>query len=435
MKFLFQKKYLVLLLLSLTLNLSTIVYLPTIYYIPFQQLFGLTNEQQGTLLSVYGTLSFFAYFFGGLIADRIGVKTLLVWSSIITGCLALYTSTVPSYEIMLVIYVLYAISFIFLQWPAFMKAVRMLGASEEMPRINAFWGFTSNMFGMVLSYGLLFIFADAVNGAGGFEWVIVTYATISIAIGVSIQLFYKPDEFLTKEAREELEGTKKKGGIDFSLMGKVLKTPSTWFSALLILTGYMTTTAASYFSVMLNSVYLLPVSITVAMGIAIKYVFRSISGPMAAVIIEKLGVSHKAVKLFSSVIISVLLGMIFLPVDPAIGTIALILVALFSFVIGFSGSAGMLPLAETKVPMMVYGTTAGIVSALGYSSDMWLFSVLGGVLDADPTGGFKTIMWILLGAQIVMLVTAFVYGQYLNKLIKQDPEKYTPKKVSTTEIA
>ncbi len=435
MKFLFTKKYLVLLLLSLTLNLSAIVYLPSMYYIPFQQLFEITNEQQGTLLSVYGTLSIFAYFFGGLIADRIGVKPLLVWSSIVTGCLALYTATVPSYEIMLVVYVLYAISFIFLQWPAFMKAVRMLGEANEQPRFNAFWGFSSNIFGMIVSYGLLFIFADAINGAGGFEWVIISYAVLSIVIGVGIQLFYKPNEFLTEDAKKELEATKKSGGIDFSLMGQVLRNPATWFASILIMCGYITQTASTYFSPMLNSVYLMPVSVTVAMGIAIKYVFRSVSGPLAAVVIEKLGVSHKATRIFSPIVIAVLLAMIFLPVDPAMATIALIAVSGFSFVIGLTGAVGMLPLAETKVSMLIYGTTAGVVSAIGYSSDMWLFRVLGSILDVNGPDGFKIIMWILVGVQGIMFVTSLLYGQYLNKLIAKDPEKYAPKKVGTDTTA
>ncbi len=428
MKSLFTKKYLVLLLLSLTLNLSTIVYLPTVYYIPFQQLFGLTNEQQGTLISIYGMLSFFAYFFGGLIADRVGVKTLLVASSIVTGCLALYTSTVPSYEIMLVIYVLYAISFIFLQWPAFMKAVRMLGDTKEMAKINAFWGFTSNMFAMIVSYSLLWIFADAINGAGGFEGVIVTYACISLTIGTLILFFYKPEEFLTETSKKELESSKKGGGIDFTLMGKVLSNPATWFTSIIVLTGYMCTTAASYFSVMLNNDYLLPVSVTVAMGIAIRYVFRSISGPAAAVIVGKLGFSYKVIFIFAPITMVVLLGMILLPIDPAIGTLALILVAFFSFIIGFSGSMGLLPLAELKVSMAIYGTTAGVVSALGYSSDMWLFGVIGGILDSNPSSGFKTIMWILLGAQCVMFVTAFLYSKYLKNLMAKEPEKFAVEK-------
>ena len=52
-------------------------YLQYSFYDVMQADFGISNEQMGNLMSVYGLLNLLGYLFGGIVADRISYKALI----------------------------------------------------------------------------------------------------------------------------------------------------------------------------------------------------------------------------------------------------------------------------------------------------------------------------------------------------------------------
>ena len=60
-------------------------YFRSYYYDTYQAMYHLTNTQMGLLGSAYGVLGVFSYIIGGVLADKIKAKKLLIFSMIATG--------------------------------------------------------------------------------------------------------------------------------------------------------------------------------------------------------------------------------------------------------------------------------------------------------------------------------------------------------------
>lgn len=83
----------------------TLPYLQSTYYDSMQAAYGFTHVQMGNLVSVYGIVNIFANFFGGVAADLFDTKKLFVFSMVATGVSGLYSATMPSYPVMLMVYI------------------------------------------------------------------------------------------------------------------------------------------------------------------------------------------------------------------------------------------------------------------------------------------------------------------------------------------
>ncbi len=109
-------------------------FLSEIYYMPMQNAFGFSNTQMGVLSSTFGFMSLIAYFPGGWLADRISSRKLISIALTITGAAGFVFSTIPSFEVCLVLYGFWGVSTAFIFWAALIKATRNWAAKEEQGR-------------------------------------------------------------------------------------------------------------------------------------------------------------------------------------------------------------------------------------------------------------------------------------------------------------
>lgn len=89
------------------------------------------NAAYGTLGSVYGIANIILYLPGGWIADKFDSKKLMVFSMISTGALGFWMSTWPSYNILLLIFVLFGFTTVLTFWSSSVKCVNMLADTSE----------------------------------------------------------------------------------------------------------------------------------------------------------------------------------------------------------------------------------------------------------------------------------------------------------------
>ena len=68
------------------------------------------------------------------------------------------------------------------------------------------------------------------------------------------------------------------------------------------------------------------------------------------------------------------------------------------------------PIPEAMVPMEITGTAMGITSAVGYSTDLWLYTLCGNWLDAYGNAGTGTSFFSIWYAMVV--VCAFLLHRY-----------------------
>ena len=123
-------------LILMMLSLTTIYILPYLrytYYTPLQEAMRLVgdNTRYGSLISVYGIANVILYLPGGWIADKFDPKKLLVFSMISTGGLGLWMATWPSYNILLLIHILFAFTTVLTFWSSSIKCVNIIAADDQ----------------------------------------------------------------------------------------------------------------------------------------------------------------------------------------------------------------------------------------------------------------------------------------------------------------
>ena len=109
-------------------------YFRSYYYDTYQAMYHLTNTQMGLLGSAYGVLGVFSYIIGGVLADKIKAKKLLIFSMIATGLGGLLHLFVNNFYALVVIYGLWGVTSLLTFWPALMKIVRIQATEEEQSR-------------------------------------------------------------------------------------------------------------------------------------------------------------------------------------------------------------------------------------------------------------------------------------------------------------
>ncbi|MBV7276190.1 MFS transporter [Clostridium sp. PL3] len=404
-----KKKYQTVFLLTCGLCIWNIVYLPSFFYVPFQKAFQMTNEQMGTLLSMYGVIALLGYFFGGMVADKFNPKKLMVLSNIATGLLGLYMATFPNYNALIIVYMAFGVTSVMLYWSAFVKSIRMMGDDDEQGKLfgafESFYGIVS----LVLSYIILLTFSNYIANNGHFEYVIISYSVISIIIGFFILILYKPE----KNASNMISTESK---FNFKALPQALKLPVTWFNSIIVFTLFVIISGSSYLNPFLNSVYMVPVTWATALGIAIKYGFRVFVSPIGGSLIDKYKKSSKVLIYTSVLIITAGIFLLILPKNPKYMVLGVVAVFIFCVVNNLPRGCMYVPVAEAKVPVEIVGTVVGIVSAIGYSSDVYIWKLFGSLLDKHGNQGYNYIFMILIGSATIALVTGIIYDKYLLKL-------------------
>lgn len=407
-----SKKLRIVFLLTCGLTIWNIVYLPSFFYVPFQNAFSLTNEQMGNLLSMYGILAVIGYFFGGVVADKFSPKWLMVSSTVLTGLLGLSMATFPSYNVLLVIYMGFGVTAVLLYWSAFVKAIRLLADEGEEGKLfgafESFYGIVS----LIFSYAVLLTFSSYIAENGHFEYVIISYCSFTIIIGILIALFYKPDQ----KAIESID----EGGFSFSLVPNALKLPVTWFNAIIVFALFMVISGAAYMNPYFKSVYAMPVTWATAVGIITKYGFRIVVSPIGGAMVDKAGRSSKVLIPACIAIIAVLATLIAIPQKESYFGVALVVGLVFLILFNVPRSCMYVPVAEVNINPKLLGTVVGIVSAIGYSSDIWIWKLFGRLLDTHGNLGYNYIFGIMIAASLLAMGTGIVYNSYLNRVERKE---------------
>lgn len=140
------------------------IYLKIVFYDPLMAALNVTNEQLGFLVSLYGIAAVIFYFPSGIIADKFRVRNLSWVGYTGVAALTIIYMMLPSYDVLMGIFVGYAVFSILIWWGTRYKLVRLICAEEEYSqRIGLSYGIYGAV-GLVLSFiqtGIIAMFLDA----------------------------------------------------------------------------------------------------------------------------------------------------------------------------------------------------------------------------------------------------------------------------------
>lgn len=394
------RRYLTLFVLALAGSLIyKLPYLRETYYIPLQDATGTTNAQLGFLMSAYGLANFILYFPGGWAADRFSPKKLIAFSCVSTGLVGLYYSTLPSYSMLVVIHAVFAITTVFTFWPVAIRIIRLLGESKEQGRLYGAWYFGKGLVSTILGFASVPLFAKIGEGISGLKGIIVYYSILIAIVGV-IAYFTIDD---TKTAEDKKEKIKAKDLL------VVLKMPSMWIAGLLVFATWSIYIGFGMVTPYLTDVFKMGATLAVVVSTVRAYVLFSAGGLFGGVISDKIGSRIKfmlfcfiGMILFTSVYV-------LMPGDPNYAVIVVVNMILLGLCVYCANAVFFSVIDEVDVPKKLSGTAAGLMSVIGYFPEIFLYTLVGQMVDNNPgVQGYRNVFVFMLGCGFVGLACSIV---------------------------
>ena len=349
-------------------------FLREVYYIPMQEAFGYSNTQMGVLMSVFGAVSLLTYFPGGWIADRYSPRKLIASALLATGLAGLYFSTFPSYGISILIHGFWGgcVSLVF--WGAMIKATRAWAPAEEQGRAFGILEGGRGVAEVVSSTVFLAIFAWLGSNAEGLAQVILLFALTNIALAI-LAWFVLDDA-----ANSVTEDTDSSVGLQEVIA--VLKMPGVWLISLVVLTAYSAYWGSYYFAPYASDAYGLSVVLGGAVGVG-KMWLKPFAAVGAGFVADRIGVA-RAVFGFFLIMTAGFVVFSLLPGGEGYLVIMLINASIVSMAIFALRGIYFALLEDGGIAPAVTGTAAGVISAVGFTPDVFMPLVGGLMLDAYP---------------------------------------------------
>ena len=389
--------------ISTTLLLWSLPYLANTFYEQFLEAYHLTNTQAGFLLTMFGLTATPGYIIGGIIADRVRAKLLLLLSLFSSCALAVAMAFVTGYAPLLIIFGLFGVTIPMLQWSAYLKMVRAQGSEDQQGRIFSWLEIFGAIIPAIGSYGIL-AFMKTIIATVGFKWVTVIYGAILAVFGLLILFFVKEPESITQENSFKL-----------AYIGKVLKEPAVWLNCLIVLGLYTSPGIITYLNPYMTQFFGISTTLAVAIMAGSKTLLRLFCAPIGGRLIDKTGRSSVPLKLCSIICIAILIAMLLVPSGAQNGWLMVSLVVLLCIMIPLGRPAMYTPVPEAGIPMMLTGTAMGLVSGIGYSTDIWLYSLCGNWIDKHGEQGYRYILILFIASLVLVFVSAVAFDFYMKK--------------------
>ncbi|MGO0906746.1 MFS transporter [Clostridioides difficile] len=401
------KRFLVIFILAFgTTAMYSLPYMKSSFYDPMQQALALSHTQIGNLLSLYGLVGMVSYFIGGWFADRFSVRKLITFSLIASGSLGFYFSTFPSYNMILLIFVLWGFTTILTFFSASVKVVRMQGSESEQGRIFGFYEGLSGVSGTLISFIGLYFFGKFAEITIGFKYVVWLYSAASIICG--ILLFFLVEEKKDTGASDE--------GLSIKSLLKVVTMPKAWLIGLIIFSTYLVFSSLTYLSPYLSEVYVMPMTLVSALSIIRTYVIKMGASPIAGVITDKVGSSIKVMFVGFILMTVSTAAYLVIPKSASLIWIAVINMIILSVILfGFRGIY-FASVSESNISLETTGAVVGFASFIGFSPDAFYYTVAGNWLDKYGQTGY-TYIFIL---SVVCAVIGIFATYALNKINKKE---------------
>ena len=402
----FIKKYGTLLLLATGAGIIfQLPYIRETFYVPIQNAMNLSNAQMGLLSSGYATMSLFSYFIGGIIADKFSARKLLTFSFIATGALGLWFSTFPGYTISRVIFVLMGISTIITYWSACIKATRMLGTEEEQGRLFGLQEGLRGIMNALLVFGMTAAFTHFADEVAGASAAIKVCSIVVIIIGILNFIFIEDTK---KEENSESFIDVTKG------MFKALLIPRVWLLVAIVFTAYSVYGLIAYATTFAQKFYGLSAASAATLG-GIRYLIQGAGGIVGGFLADKL---KSRFKVIIGGCIGLALSFALFIVVPSKASLCVMVVANFFVGLFFIYAVRSQYFAvhdDAGIPLNMSGRVSGIASCLGYTPDIFMYTLVGSWMDNYGRTGYNMTWAYAMVAAVLCAIITFILSRIVKK--------------------
>jgi len=386
-------KHNILLLALLTLSGSFIYSLPYFrlyYYDAFLETFLMTNTEAGLCGTFYGVFGAFSYIVGGVLADRFPIRWLLSFSLVTTGITGFYLLTLPSPFVVALVHGLWGVTSLMTFWPALLKAIRLLAASNEQGKAFGFFEGGRGICNAVYMGAAVMMFSSLTAKGGnilGIKGLIIAYSAVTTMLGVILV-------FLLRNIRSDQSGNSH--GFNIKDVGKILSMPTTWLMISIIFCTYSINMSFYYVSPYTTAAFGTSTVFAAALATMSQYV-RPMGAISAGLLGDRLGNS----KTMLTGQCLMLIGLLLLVLTPIRQNLLFIIIisCIFLYISMYAcQSMHFAIMEEGDYPPEITGTAVGLVCFLGYLPESICPLVAGMYLDRyDTITGYHAYFMLLLG--------------------------------------
>lgn len=392
-------------------------FLPRVFRPTFLAVFDLNNLELGSLFSVYGSVAFFSYIFGGTFADNFLPRKLIATSLILTSLGGFVLMYYPSFMILQILYGYWGFTTVFLFWGAMIKGTRIWGGSQNQGQAFGFLdggrGLTAALMGSVGVFIFSFFLPEDVISSSikerqdAFQSVILFSSIMVALIGVLVYFFMKTK---TEKGVFQSDNTHSLNNIL-----AVLKLETVWLLMIIILCAYFGYKVTDIYSLYASDVMGYDEVNSANIG-SLQLYLRPIACFAIGFLADKTnGISWIIKGFFVMLIGSILFASGILVADQYIlFFISLIILALGTYAIRALYFA---ILKEGDISLALTGTAVGVISLSGYTPDIFAGPLMGYFLDKFPGVEGHQYVYAFLGLfSIIGLIASSRFARITKKI-------------------
>lgn len=375
------------------------------FYVVYQEATGYTNAQIGLLASMFGFFGVLANAVGAWLTDHYKTKHLVVVGYITTGLVGYIMATLPSFNVMMLLYALHGFCSCGIAFIASQKFLRLMGSDEEQKKLLTWKTWFQKGSALLVSAGGVVLVAMFSSARANISALVIAYSTILLIGAALVGLFFEP---VVEDSAKTDPPTKE----DYIA---VFKNKYVWLIGLMNFMTYMVNDSLTY----LQPWFVATFGVSAATASAIGVVYKNlaiVSMPLFALLAGKkiFGSVTKTVSIMS--LVTVLGFVFFLVAKPSVGILVLS-IAVFLIVAalcnGFNTSQ-WIPVSESKIPVRLSGICMGLISIITYTTDIFYFALFGKLIDDYGDVAYN---WVFI-TSIVALVIASIAATVITKHIK-----------------
>ncbi|VAW82093.1 hypothetical protein MNBD_GAMMA12-90, partial [hydrothermal vent metagenome] len=375
----------------------------------FLEVFNLTNGQLGDVFAVYGIFATLAYFPGGVLADYFSARKLMTASLLATALGGVLIAQIPSFWGLSLIFAFWGLTTILMFWAALIKATREWGGEQKSGSAFGILDGGRGLVAAIVATAAVWIFTlllpeklDSLTTeqrASALQGVIYFYALLTAIAGVFVWLIL-PQTNQKTAPMPILQGIRQAASM-----------PLIWLQGLVIICAYAAFKALDNYGLYIQAITGIN-ELETARFSAISYYMRPIAAVTAGFIVDRFSASRVISIAFATLVISYfILGFASASTYGLNLLYANILVTLAA-VFGIRGVYFAL-IEETKIDKKMTGTAVGLISAIGFTSEIFFAPISGRLLDASPgITGHQQVFIMLAIISVIGIIATLVIAHY-----------------------
>ncbi|MGD7053961.1 MFS transporter [Sutcliffiella horikoshii] len=401
-----------------------LIYLRTNYQGTILEVYDMTLPQLNTIFSVLGIAFIVGYFPSGWISDRFSAKKLISISLLFVGLAGIWFAQVPSYPIVILIFIIWGIFSVLTFWSAHLKLVKLISKREEEGRFFGVLDGGRGVVEAVLASIAVFIFSKVLGASNAIEDkqealvnVIYMYSGVLIVVSILIMIFVKVDDPSENQKEETVakSANKMEQKMKAVTLKDVFSNRFVWLLGGIIFMSYIVTWTIYYFGGFLQTNIGISASVVGTVTVVMLWM-RPIGGIVGGFLGDKLGKSNilmAALGLAATFLI--LISVLPTNLSSSIFYGLVILSGLSIYTIrGLYWSL----LGDCNIPDERLGLSIGLISFIGYLPDILLPLVMSLMLSSfGDAGGYN--------AYFIFSATAGVLGIMITVIFKKGVNKST----------